>query len=272
MHMGAYVGGENVNVATTSIIYIHGGGSTETQPTGNDGTEFNASGVSIRNMTIVNDSGSALSLTNSDLRHVHVRSAGNGLDAGANVSVFDTEFEGEGGSYAMLVAGNGNVTLDRVTIHHWMVGVDAQNFGAKVNITNTLIYDTTDLALELTNADSSTVAFTTIADVGASRTMAPRAVACSTNVTFRSCVIWADGTTTLAALQGCNVASSIAGPAAISGISNADPMFVNSAQHDYHLAAASPAIDFVHAGPDHDFEGDRRPQGSGYDIGADEAH
>jgi hypothetical protein len=48
-------------------------------------------------------------------------------------------------------------------------------------------------------------------------------------------------------------------------------MFVNSAQQDFHLATGSPAIDFAQTGPDHDFEGDARPKGAGYDIGADEA-
>lgn len=52
----------------------------------------------------------------------------------------------------------------------------------------------------------------------------------------------------------------------------ADPLFMDAAANDYHLAAGSPCID---AGdPDHfpatDFEGDVRPQGTGPDIGADE--
>ena len=47
-------------------------------------------------------------------------------------------------------------------------------------------------------------------------------------------------------------------------------MFANPLQSDYHLAAGSPAIDQLGSGPADDFEGDKRPQGSGYDIGADE--
>jgi len=56
-----------------------------------------------------------------------------------------------------------------------------------------------------------------------------------------------------------------------------DPLFVDTSDPDpsnwdLHLSAASPAIDagtFVGA-PDNDFEGDVRPQGYDYDIGADE--
>ncbi len=53
---------------------------------------------------------------------------------------------------------------------------------------------------------------------------------------------------------------------------DAAPQFVDAANGDYHLQAWSPAIDAGTAGgaPDHDFEGDPRPQNAGYDMGADE--
>lgn len=54
-------------------------------------------------------------------------------------------------------------------------------------------------------------------------------------------------------------------------VTDQDPLFVNPANDDYHLQKGSPAID---AGADvdllFDFDGDTRPFGSGYDIGADE--
>ncbi len=49
-------------------------------------------------------------------------------------------------------------------------------------------------------------------------------------------------------------------------------LFVNSAANDYHLSAASPAVDAGTSqfAPGVDFEGTLRPAGNGFDIGADE--
>ncbi len=51
-----------------------------------------------------------------------------------------------------------------------------------------------------------------------------------------------------------------------------DPMFVNAAGADFHLQGNSPAIDSGSPtdAPGDDFEGQPRPSGAGYDIGADE--
>ena len=50
-----------------------------------------------------------------------------------------------------------------------------------------------------------------------------------------------------------------------------DPAFVNPESSDYHLASGSAAIDAgVDAGVTTDIDGDPRPIGAGYDIGADE--
>jgi hypothetical protein len=53
---------------------------------------------------------------------------------------------------------------------------------------------------------------------------------------------------------------------------DADPMFVNSAAGNYRVGLGSPAIDSgtSDGAPPVDFEGHARPQGTGYDIGADE--
>jgi predicted outer membrane repeat protein len=61
------------------------------------------------------------------------------------------------------------------------------------------------------------------------------------------------------------------------GISNnhavlGNPAFFNPAQDDYHLGAGSAAVNAgKNDGVNLDFDGDARPQGSGYDIGYDEA-
>jgi len=51
-----------------------------------------------------------------------------------------------------------------------------------------------------------------------------------------------------------------------------DPLFANPSQGDFHLTSGSPAIDAGISLPEvpTDFEGTPRPQGSAYDIGADE--
>jgi hypothetical protein len=50
-----------------------------------------------------------------------------------------------------------------------------------------------------------------------------------------------------------------------------DPAFVDPAAYDYHLLEGSPAMNAgVDAGVTTDIDGDKRPQGAGYDMGADE--
>ena len=54
-------------------------------------------------------------------------------------------------------------------------------------------------------------------------------------------------------------------------LDNETPSFVDPANNDYHLNPDSPCIDAgMDAGVYDDFDGDTRPQGIGFDIGADE--
>ena len=78
-------------------------------------------------------------------------------------------------------------------------------------------------------------------------------------------------TVTLAATLWHNYGPDTGGEGTIISSTNVTgyPAFVNPAARDYHLAAGSAAIDQgVNAGVTTDIDGNPRPVGSGYDIGA----
>ncbi|MBG0770578.1 MAG: hypothetical protein H0S82_02665, partial [Anaerolineaceae bacterium] len=51
----------------------------------------------------------------------------------------------------------------------------------------------------------------------------------------------------------------------------ADPGFVDAASDNYHINSDSPAVDAgTSVALSEDYDGDSRPLGGGYDIGADE--
>ncbi len=80
-------------------------------------------------------------------------------------------------------------------------------------------------------------------------------------------------TATMEATLWHNNGSNTAGEGKVVSTSNVtgDPAFVNPSAWDYHLRSSSHAIDVgVDAGVRSDLDGDPRPIGGGYDIGADE--
>ncbi len=96
-------------------------------------------------------------------------------------------------------------------------------------------------------------------------------VACSAVVTATSSIVYANGGPQLS--SDCSFTHSvIEGGAPGTGNLNVDPLFVDFMRGDWHLTATSPARDAANmtGAPAMDFDGDRRPAGNGFDIGADE--
>ena len=172
---------------------------------------------------------------------------------------------------AIEVGANGELTVDGGEISGGVVGIQGEP-GAKVHLTNVLIWGTSQRALELAQATGE-VEFSTIADAGAATQSAPCAVSCNPNLRVTSSIIWQPSCAVGAADAAgpCTFRSSIVSNGPAPGITNVDPKFVSPAGRDYHLQPSSPAKDAVDMGPPADFEGDPRPRGARFDLGADEA-
>lgn len=127
-------------------------------------------------------------------------------------------------------------------------------------------------ALELAQTTGE-IEFSTIVDAGTDVTASPCAVTCNTNLRVTSSIIWQQtcGGIVRDAAGVCTFESSIVSNSPMPGLMNVDPLFVDQAARNYHIQASSPAKDAVDTGPALDFEGDPRPQGVKFDIGADEA-
>jgi hypothetical protein len=196
------------------------------------------------------------------LAHLKLTEGGT-IDIGGIVIARDLQIVNSLGAAAITVRPSGNLSLDGGTILGGQVGILGSGI---VGVQNLLISETSGRALDLTQATGS-VQFTTIADSGISGT-SPCAVSCGPGVHVDSSIIW----TSCAGApvnSACQFSSTIVGPTALVSTMNTDPLFAG--QFDYHIQPSSPAKDAVDTGPNTDFEGDPRPRGARYDIGADEA-
>jgi hypothetical protein len=95
-------------------------------------------------------------------------------------------------------------------------------------------------------------------------------------LSFGNNVVYGNGTDSLIQVEGgnCNWTYSSIGTGVVPGTGNiaGDPQFVDAGQSNYRLKGTSPARDAADPGATVgvDHEGDKRPQGSRRDMGADE--
>jgi hypothetical protein len=173
---------------------------------------------------------------------------------------------------AIVATGGYDITIDRATITggHSVLSVAS---AAHVHLKNLMVTGTSERAFDLVGhpgeLESSTIAF-----AGRFAQSAPCSVACSASLHVTGTIIWepvcVDETANDAA-GPCTYSSSIVSNATPPpGTTNTDPLFVNPGAEDFHIQPTSPARDAMDTGPDRDFEGDPRPGGPKFDIGADE--
>jgi hypothetical protein len=150
--------------------------------------------------------------------------------------------------------------------------------GAAVTLTNVSIYDNiSPLANSVAITNSSvTIQNSTIVDNPNGDQAVTVFDAPTSTLIMRNTIMWSNKSN-LQVHGSCTncvrvTYSDIQGGWPGQGNIDKDPLFVKPVGRDYHLKASSPCIDTgtPQGAPDHDFEGDTRPQNRGFDIGADE--
>jgi hypothetical protein len=282
LNNGSYAGsigqiGTPISSLTTSALslVIHGGSSTLSVTTGDGQVVFPIEvPTTIRDLTIsFAPFGSVFRVVASTtLERVSIRSEVGIIVRGALVAR-DVALESTGSSGgAGVVVQTGSLKFERGKITGGANGIVAA--AGTVELSNLLVHGTTKAGIDLTPAETNvlvggSIDFVTISDTGAASTAAAALTCFNPNFPVRSSILWTPGSSRPVS-DACNFSSTIAGPIGVVGATNNDPKFVNAVFDDFHLAANSPALDVVDTGPALDFEGDPRPQGARFDLGADE--
>lgn len=256
------------SVVSASTLTIYGGGATWKLPNGGDSSLIDLFGVGLhlKNVNLVgNTSASALlqaGTVPSTVEHVTFSSAATGVAiASGALTIHDCQFVNV--NFGITVGGA--LTLDRVTMRGGVsplkdVGTTPADF--HVDISNLITFDDSN-GIDLQHS-AGTIRFSTLGDT----TTGGMALKCGSALSVDSSIVWNPSGMTITG--SCALHSTIVGPAVFGTAMNADPLFVDELQRNYHLTASSPAKDLVDSGPTTDIDGDARPQGLAFDIGADE--
>lgn len=270
MASGTYVGIVNIDSTTTTspTVTVHGGGGILTPPSV-DVTSLRVGNVAavLHDLTFDGGTGPALQTGPAPctVYRAKFKNTG-GIAVGANLIMQDVEIV-NAASTGIYLDGSSHLMLDRVSVHGGTYGLRTGTSGATVDVVNLLVFDTQRAAIDLTGA-VGIVESATVADCDAT-VFSPQAFVCSSGLTVQSSIIWTPGAPSIAG--GCTINTSIAGPTSVAGAMSVDPLFVDETHRDYHLSASSPAKDLVDTGPSTDLDGNPRPQGVRFDIGAYEA-
>lgn len=184
-----------------------------------------------------------------------------------------------------ISAAGGKLTLSRATVTGNQGGGISIS-GTQFDITNSVIAGNGGpqtsfggLRIDQINTGTRRFEFNTVADNGA-MDGASVGVVCTLvaqPITLSNSIVYGNqigGTRTQVGGANCNWTYSDIGPDTVSGTGNINsaPLFVDSTQNDFHIQPASPVKGKADPGAtvQIDVDGDTRPQGGGYDMGADE--
>jgi hypothetical protein len=163
----------------------------------------------------------------------------------------------------------GTMRVTRSTILDGIIELESLDF----TLSNNLITSGIVVALSTGTATFNTITGTNLGEGVAGALLCGGA---PPGPTFESNIFWVSpnaGTTQSIAAGTCTVTNNLLGPVddSMNGNFSDDPRFENPGTGNYHLRAASPAIDQASTGPTIDVDGDARPHGASFDLGFDEA-
>ena len=272
---GAYTTNSAAATSTAASVTLHGGGATVTGGNADSATFRFGVPATLHDLEVINPDVEGFAINTSattTLQRVTLR-APSGVASLSSLTASDLTVHARGAGVAIRNAGT--VKLDRAHLNGGAHGIVST--AGTIDVTNALITNTTGVGLDF-ESTSGTVRFSTIANTGTATTgTQPFGASCSTSgVTFRSSIIWTAfpvNPNTREPVYICSLfdGGTIVGPKPVGGAASTDPSFIDAVANNFHLNGNSPARDKVDTGPTVDFEGDPRPRGARFDVGADEA-